>query len=126
MRIEKNIARIILGKTEEGVSDVKKAVHELYSTLEERKLLHLLPAVVREIKKITLGHLEEEKLVVNVAHINNINEADLIKKFGASKSNTSVSEDNSLIAGAKIKFRGKEFDISAKGQVSRLRRALNS
>lgn len=126
MSIERNIAKIILNQTKGGLSGVKEAVSNLYTILEERKLLHLLPAVVREIKNSTRSRLEEEKLVVHAPRKENVKKAEIIKKVGAASDQVLIFEDESLIAGAKIKFNGKEFDTSVKGQISRLYRTLIS
>lgn len=126
MKIDKQISEKVLKAVESGKIDARKAALGLADTLSDRNLTYLLPGILREIKKSTAGKLQKGKLIIRTASKEDFDQKVFPEEIENFSGKTQITEEGSLIAGSKIRFKGKEFDTSVKSQTSRFYRSLIS
>ncbi len=93
----------------------KVTVDNLVSFLKKHNLLTLLPGVLDYLKHKEAQHLEHNTLVIETPFDLNDKSLEFIKnKIGSDALETDVVIKDELLAGYVARFRGVEYDHSAK------------
>lgn len=95
--------------------DRKVSVNDMVSFLQKHSLLTLLPSIMEFLKHKEAQHLAHNTLVIESPFPLKEGSVSVIKKrIGDNFNEVEMVENKSLLAGYVARFRGVEYDASAK------------